>query len=93
MNEPIEPLNLFDSDIADIVFNSDNPNFELQLVKSGIDKTEARIKTKFITLLKKKPENSEELEELINAWEEACGYQPDSSHLALVDKIFWSRKE
>ena len=80
MNEPIEPLNIFDTDYADIVFNSDNPSFELQLVKQGIDKTEARTKTRFITLLQKKPETVKELEELIDAWESACGYRPDSSH-------------
>ncbi len=93
MNEPIELLNIFDSDIADILFNSDNPNFELQLVKLGIDKAEARTKTKLIALLKKKPTNFDELEELINAWEEACGYRPNSGDLEVVDKLLWSREE
>lgn len=93
MNEPIEPLNVFDSDIADIVFNSDNPDFELQLVKLGIDKAEARAKTKLITLLKKKPANFDELEELVNAWEDACGYQPNSRDLEAVDTLLWSEEE
>ena len=57
MNESIEPLLFFDRDIAEIAFNSDNPNFELQLVKLGISRSEAKAKTKLITLLKKKPTN------------------------------------
>ena len=133
MTEPIEPLNIFDTDYADIVFNSDNssfergrqrlspqslakqddgatrrPNsfrhaqvsFELQLVKQGIDKAEARTKTRFITLLQKKPETVKELEKLVNAWEEACGYRPDSSHLEAmptasfaIAKLLWSEEE
>ena len=93
MNESIEPLNIFDSDIAEIAFNSDNPNFELQLVKLGISRAEAKAKTKLITLLKKKPTNFDELEELVKAWEKACGYQPNSEDLAAIDKLLWSGKE
>lgn len=93
MNEPIEPLNIFDTDYADLVFNSDNPSFELQLVKQGIDKAEARTKTKFITLLQKKPETFDELEELVNAWEEACGYKPNSQQLEAIAPLLWSSEE
>ena len=93
MNESIEPLKVFDSDIAEIAFNSDNPSFELQLVKLGISRAEARAKTKLITLLKKKPTNFDELEELVKAWEDACGYQPNSRDLAAVDKLLWSEEE
>lgn len=93
MNEPIEPLNIFDTDYADIVFSSDNPSFELQLVKQGIDRAEARTKTKFITLLQKKPETVKELEELVDSPEEACGYRPDSSHLEATAKLLWSEDE
>lgn len=76
-----------------IIFNSDNPSFELQLVKQGIDRTEARTKTKFVTLLQKKPETVKELEELVNAWESACGYRPDSSHLEAIALLLWSEDE
>ena len=93
MNEPIEPLNIFDTDYADIVYNSDNPNFELQLVKQGIDLKEARTKTKFITLLQKKPETFDELEELVNAWEAACGYRPNSQQLEAIANLLWSEEE
>ena len=31
MTEPIEPLNIFNTDYADIVYNSDNLSFELYL--------------------------------------------------------------
>lgn len=93
MNKPIEPLNIFDTDYGEIVYNSNNPSFELQLVKQGIDKVEARMKTKFITLLQKKPETFDELEELISAWEEACGYRPNSQHLEAIAKLLWSEEE
>ena len=93
MSQPLEPLNIFDTDYANIVYNSDNPSFELQLVRQGIDKAEARTKTKFITLLQKKPETSDELEELINAWEEACGYKPDSQQLEAIARLLWSEDE
>lgn len=93
MNQPIEPLNIFDTDYADIVFNSNNPSFELQLVKLGINLKEARTKTKFITLLQKKPETFDELEELVNAWEEACGYRPNNTHLEIIDRLLWNNSE
>ena len=92
MSEFIEPLNIFDTEYAEIVYNSNNPNFELQLVKQGIDKVEARTKTKFITLLQKKPETFDELEQLVNAWEEACGYRPNSQHLEAIALLLWAEE-
>jgi hypothetical protein len=46
-DSPLEPLNLLDTDYADILASS-HPRFELQLVKSGINPSEAPIKTNFI---------------------------------------------
>lgn len=48
-DSPIEPLDLLDTDYTDILANSRHPSFELQLVKSGIDPSEAHIKTNFLT--------------------------------------------
>jgi len=49
---PFEPIDLLDTDYADILANSNHPSFEMQLVKSGIDAASARIKTNFITLVR-----------------------------------------
>jgi hypothetical protein len=49
---PLEPIDLLDTDYADILANSSHPSFEMQLVKSGIDAASARIKTNFITLVR-----------------------------------------
>jgi hypothetical protein len=40
-------IELLDTDYADILANSSKPAFELQLIKLGVDLTEARTKTKF----------------------------------------------
>ncbi|MEG3864722.1 MULTISPECIES: hypothetical protein [unclassified Microcoleus] len=47
---PIEQINLLEMDYADILASSIHPSFELQLVKSGVNPSEARIKTNFLTL-------------------------------------------
>jgi hypothetical protein len=90
MTEPsIENLNLVDTDYADIIANSINPSFELNLVNLGLNPTEARTKTRFITLMKRKPETPEQWEELMNAWEEACGYRPSDEHFSLISQMLW----
>jgi hypothetical protein len=90
MNDlPIENLNLLDTEYIDILANSSNPNFELELVKKGVDLTEARIKTLFITLAQHKPETPEQWQTFLDAWEQACGYRPDSTHLQLIENLFW----
>jgi hypothetical protein len=40
---------LLDTDYAHILASSSDPSFELQLVKSGINPSEARIRTNFLT--------------------------------------------
>lgn len=85
----IEPLNVLDTDYADIVANSYNPVFELNIVKLGMSPAEARVKTKFVTLLSRKPQTQEEWDELFKAWEEACGYRPKPEHLELLARVLW----
>jgi hypothetical protein len=90
MNDlPIENLNLLDTEYIDILANSSNPNFELELVKKGVDLTEARTKTLFITLAQQKPETPEQWQTFLDAWEQACGYRPTSEHLQLIENLFW----
>ena len=48
-DSPIEPLDLLDTDYADILAHSSEPSFELQLVWFKVDAASARMKTNFIT--------------------------------------------
>ncbi|CAD5988523.1 hypothetical protein PCC9214_05401 (plasmid) [Planktothrix tepida] len=89
-NPPLEQLNLLDTEYIDILTNSANPNFELELVKKGLDPTEARIKTLFITLAQRKPETPEQWQTFLDAWEQACGYRPTPEHLQLIENLFWN---
>ncbi|MEG3925603.1 MULTISPECIES: hypothetical protein [unclassified Microcoleus] len=75
-DSPLEPLDLLDTDYADILASSSHPPFELQLVRSGIDTAEAPIKTNFLTLVRQKPETPEQWTPLTEAWEVACEYEP-----------------
>ncbi len=92
-DSPMEKLNLLDTEYADIIANSNSPRFELQLVTLGVDPTEARIKTRFITLLKHKPETLEEWEELMSVWEEACGYRPSAENINLISALLWDNQD
>ena len=42
-DSPLEPLDLLDTDYADILANSSHPSFEMQLVRFGVDAAEARV--------------------------------------------------
>ncbi len=59
---PIEQINLLDTDYAHILASSSHPSFELQLVRSEINPSEARITMNFLTLVRQKPETPEEWE-------------------------------
>jgi hypothetical protein len=77
MTDPlIEQINLRGTDYADILASSSHPSFELQLGRLGINSSEARIKTNFLTLVRQKPETPEQWTPLTEAWEVACEYKP-----------------
>ena len=92
-DSPIEPLDLLDTDYADILAHSSDPSFELQLVRFGVDAAEARIKTNFITLVRQKPETPEEWAALTEAWEAACGYTPNSKDFQLIVELLWENRD
>ncbi|HEY9811304.1 MAG TPA: hypothetical protein V6D13_18420 [Halomicronema sp.] len=93
LEENLERIDVLDTDYADIMANSADVNFELQLVKFGMDIAEARTKTNFISLMKHKPNTKEEWEKLAEAWEEACGYKPTAYHFSLIEKLLWTNSE
>ncbi|MEG4585420.1 hypothetical protein QUA54_09405 [Microcoleus sp. MOSTC5] len=90
---PIEPLDLLDTDCADILASSSYPALELQLVRFGVDTAEARIKTNFLTLVRQKPETPEEWAILTEAWEVACEYKPSIEDFRLLAEFLWENQE
>jgi len=91
-DSPLEPLDLLDTDYADILANSSHPSFELQLVKSGIEPAKARTATNFIALMRQKPDTPEGWAALTEAWEEACGFEPELEHLQLLVQLLWNNQ-
>jgi hypothetical protein len=66
---------------------------ELQLVKSGINPSEARIKTNFIALMRQKPDTPEGWAALTEAWEVACEYKPTVEDFRLLAEFLWENQE
>ena len=92
-DSPLEPLDLLDTDYADVLAHSSDPAFEMQLVRFGVDAAEARIKTNFLTLVRQKPETPEEWEALTEAWEVACEYKPTVEDFRLLAEFLWENQD
>ena len=92
-NWSLEQINLLDTDYADILANSSHPSFELQLVKSGINPSEARIKTDFLTLVRQKPKTPEQWATLTEGWEVAREYKPTVKDFRLLAEFLWENQE
>jgi hypothetical protein len=80
----IKQINLLGTDYADILASSSHPSFKLQLVKSGINPSEARITTNFLTPVRQKPETLEQWAPLTEAWFVACEYKPTVEDFRLL---------
>jgi hypothetical protein len=78
---------------AYLLSSSNHPSFELQLVKSGINPSEARIKTHFIALLRQKPNTPEGWATLTEAWFVACEYEPTVEDFCLLAEFVWENQE
>ena len=89
----LEQINLLDTDYADILASSSDPSFELPLVKSGINPSEARIKTNFLTLVRQKPETHEQWATLTEAWFVACEYKPSVKDFRLLAEFLWENQD
>ena len=75
---PIHDLNMSDTEYAQLVSKGYEPILERQLIALGEDPGKARSLTRFVGLLQDKPPETEpEWEELMSAWEDACGYTPN----------------
>lgn len=91
-DSPIEPLDLLDTDYADILANSSDPSFEMQLIKLGIDATEARTTINFLTLVRQRSDTPASWAALAEAWEAGCGFEPNLEHLQLILELLWNHQ-
>ncbi len=90
---PIEQLDLLDTDYTDILANSNLPSLEMQLIKLGIDATEARTTTNFLTLVRQRSDTPASWEALAEAWEADCGFEPNLEHLQLILELLWNHHQ
>lgn len=91
-DSPLEPLDLLDTDYADILANSSHPPFELQLVRSGIDPARARTAVNFIALMHQKPNTPEQWAALTEAWEAGCGFDPELEDFQQIIELLWNHQ-
>jgi len=89
----IEPLDLLDTDYADILAHSSYPALELQLVRLGIDPAEARTTTNFLTLVRQRSDTPASWAALAEAWEAGCGFEPNLEHLQLIIELLWNHHQ
>lgn len=61
----------------------------MQLIKLGIDATEARTKTNFLTALRQKPETPEQWAALT----EACGHTLYAQDFQQIVELMWKLRE
>ncbi|TAE40420.1 MAG: hypothetical protein EAZ90_20270 [Oscillatoriales cyanobacterium] len=92
-NSPLEQINLLDTDYADILAHSSNPSFEMQLIKLGIDATEARTTTNFLTLVRQRSDTPASWAALAEAWEAGCGFEPNLEHLQQILELLWNHHQ
>ena len=84
---------MLNTDYADILANSSDPSFELQLVMFGVNAASARIKTNFLTLARQKPETPEQWATLTEAWFVAYEYKPTVEDFRLLAEFLWENQE
>ncbi|MEG4202732.1 hypothetical protein QUA20_02200 [Microcoleus sp. Pol7_A1] len=90
---PLEPIDLLDTDYADILANSSDPLFELQLVRFEVNAASARTTSNFLTLVRQKPETPEQWATLTQAWEVACEYKPTVEDFRLLPELLWETQD
>ncbi|MEG5043497.1 hypothetical protein [Microcoleus sp. B4-C1] len=94
MTDPsLEQIDLLDTDYADILAHSSHRAFEMQLIKLGIDATEARTTTNFLTLVRQRSDTPASWEALAEAWEAGCGFEPNLEHLQLILELLWNHHQ
>jgi len=91
-DSPLEQINLLDTDYADILASSNYPALELQLLRLGIDPTQARTTSIFLALVHQKPETPEQWAALTEAWEAGWGFEPELEDFQQIVELLWNHQ-
>ncbi len=91
-DSPVEPLDLLDTDYADILASSSYPALELQLLRLGIDPTQARTTSNFLALVPQKPNTPEQWAALTKAWEAGYGCDPELEDFQQIVELLWNHQ-
>ncbi|MEG3899039.1 MULTISPECIES: hypothetical protein [unclassified Microcoleus] len=89
---PLEPLDLLDTDYADILASSSYPALELQLLGLGIDPASARRTSNFLALVRQKPDTPEQRAALTKAWEAGYGFDPELEDFQQIVELLWNHQ-
>lgn len=91
-NFPLEPIDLLDTDYADILASSNYPVLELQLLRLGVDPAEARTTSNFLALVRPKPDTPEQWAALTKAWEAGYGFDPEPEDFQQILELLWNHQ-
>ncbi len=87
--EKVEDLQLLDTDYADIIAHSPQPDVEMNLRQWGAEAEEARIQTQWLTVLSREPKTQEEEEQWIQTWEEVTGRTISEQEFLTLYQLLW----
>ena len=85
----LEDLQLLDTDYADILANSPQPDVEIHLRQWGAEAEEARMQTQWLTVLSREPKTQEEEEQWIETWEKVTGRLLSEQEFLNLYQLLW----
>ena len=86
----VENLELLDTEHADIIANSPQPELEINLIKWGATPEEARKQTQWLIVLSRQPQTSQEEQKWIETWEEVTGRTLSEQEFQEVFQPLWN---
>lgn len=84
-----EEISLLDTEYADIIANSPQPDVEINLRQGGAEAEEARRQTQWLTVLSREPKTQEEEEQWIQTWEEVTGRTISEQEFLTLYQLLW----
>ena len=86
---PSEDLQLLDTDYAEILANSPQPDVEINLRQGGAEAEEARSQTQWLTVLSREPQTPEEEKRWIETWEKVTGRTLSEQEFLNLYQLLW----
>lgn len=90
-DSPLEPIDLLDTDYADILANSRIPEWELRLVKGGTDPKKARVIISFIAQVRERTDTPESWAAITEVWEANGGFEPHLEKFQELLEVLWEQ--